>query len=162
MKNQAQRKPTPAKFSLLRQLGNLIPNHLVPQLARAHAVGLNDVCDALRLHSGSLSAIRGATRPAVAKEIPLVAEQPLSKSPALLAASAGVVTGMPGSSACQVSTTPTTGQRPTSRTTGKKSKFHMAFVRGDPLIGRPPAGVPFNGTKSCGNRLPCLHAHNFL
>jgi len=88
MKNQTQRKPTAAKFSLLRQLCNLIPNHLVPQLAREHAVeersrtfrpwshvvsliyaqlthslGLNDVCDALRLHSGPLSAIRGATPP---------------------------------------------------------------------------------------------------
>jgi hypothetical protein len=36
MKNQTQRKPTAAKFSLLRQLCNLIPNHLVPQLAREH------------------------------------------------------------------------------------------------------------------------------
>jgi len=88
MKSQTQRKPTSAKFSLLRQLCNLIPNHLVPQLAREHAVversrtfrpwshvvsliyaqlthslGLNDVCDALRLHSGPLSAIRGATPP---------------------------------------------------------------------------------------------------
>ena len=88
MKSQTQRKPTAAKFSLLRQLCNLIPNHLVPQLAREHAVeersrtfrpwshvvsliyaqlthslGLNDVCDALRLHSGPLSAIRGATPP---------------------------------------------------------------------------------------------------
>jgi hypothetical protein len=88
MKNQTQRKPTRGKFSLLRQLCNLIPNHLAPQLARAHAVeeksrtfhpwshvvsliyaqlthalSLNDVCDALRLHSGPLSAIRGATPP---------------------------------------------------------------------------------------------------
>jgi len=88
MKKQTQRKPTPAKFSLLRQLCNLIPNHLVPQLAREHAVeersrtfrpwshvlsliyaqlthalSLNDVCDALHLHSGPLSAIRGATPP---------------------------------------------------------------------------------------------------
>jgi len=86
MKKQTQRKPTRGKFSLLRQLCNLIPNHLVPHLAREHAVearsrtfvpwshvvsllyaqlthalGLNDVCDALRLHSGPLSAIRGAT-----------------------------------------------------------------------------------------------------
>jgi hypothetical protein len=38
MKSLTQRKPTPAKFSLLRQLCNLIPNHLVPQLAREHAV----------------------------------------------------------------------------------------------------------------------------
>ena len=28
-----------------------------------HSLGLNDVCDALRLHSGSLSALRGATPP---------------------------------------------------------------------------------------------------
>ena len=88
MKNQTQRKPTRTKFSLLRQLCNFIPNHLVPQLAREHAVeersrtfrpwshvvsliyaqlthalGLNDVCDALRLHSGPLSAIRGASPP---------------------------------------------------------------------------------------------------
>jgi len=88
MKMPTQRKPTRGKFSLLRQLCNLIPNHLVPQLARAHAVeeksrtflpwshvvsliyaqlthalSLNDVCDALRLHSGPLSAIRGATPP---------------------------------------------------------------------------------------------------
>src|SRR5437899_236589 len=77
------------KFSILRQLCNLIPNHLVPKLARetgvdkhwrdfspwsqvvallyaqlTHALGLNDVCDALRLHSGPLSALRGATPPA--------------------------------------------------------------------------------------------------
>ena len=34
MKNQTQRKPTPEKFSLLRQLCDLIPAHLVPKLAR--------------------------------------------------------------------------------------------------------------------------------
>jgi hypothetical protein len=28
-----------------------------------HAIGLSDVCDALRLHSGPLSALRGATAP---------------------------------------------------------------------------------------------------
>ena len=88
MKSQTRHKPTVSKFSLLRQLCNLIPNHLVPQLARAtgseaqartfspwshvvslmyaqvtHSLGLNDVCDALRLRSGPLSAIRGATPP---------------------------------------------------------------------------------------------------
>jgi hypothetical protein len=80
--------PTGAKLSVLRQLCNLIPNHLVPMLARetgveqktrtfsawsqvvsllfgqlTHAIGLNDVCDALRLYSGPLSALRGATPP---------------------------------------------------------------------------------------------------
>jgi hypothetical protein len=82
-------KPARSKFSIFRQLCNLIPTHLVCQLARntgaadrardfspwshvvallfaqfTHAVGLNDVCDSLRLHSGPLSAIRGATPPA--------------------------------------------------------------------------------------------------
>ena len=80
MKKQTQRKPTRGKFSLLRQLCNLIPNHLVPQLARTHAVqgkcrtflpwshvvsliyaqlthalSLNDVCDALHYLSYSLN-----------------------------------------------------------------------------------------------------------
>ena len=88
MKKQTNRKPTRSKFTLLRQLCNLIPAHLVPQLARdtgvaekartftpwshvvsliyaqlTHALGLNDVCDALRLHSGPLSALRGAVAP---------------------------------------------------------------------------------------------------
>jgi hypothetical protein len=88
MNRQTRPKPAASKFSLLRQLCNLIPNHLVPQLARAtgseaqartfspwshvvsllyaqvtHSLGLNDVCDALRLRSGPLSAIRGATPP---------------------------------------------------------------------------------------------------
>lgn len=81
-------KPTRSRFTLLRQLCNLIPNHLVPGLARqydaqaksrtfrpwshvvsliyaqlTHALGLNDVCDALRLNAGPLSAMRGATPP---------------------------------------------------------------------------------------------------
>ena len=29
----------------------------------AHSIGLNDVCDALQLNSGPLSALRGATPP---------------------------------------------------------------------------------------------------
>jgi hypothetical protein len=81
-------KPTGSKLTVLRQLCNLIPPHLVCKLARetgvdsmarsfsawshvvsmlfaqlTHAIGLNDVCDALRLHSGSLSALRGASAP---------------------------------------------------------------------------------------------------
>jgi hypothetical protein len=88
MTKQTTRKPTRSSFTLLRQLCNLIPPHLVPQLARdtgvadkartftpwshvvsllyaqlTHALGLNDVCDGLRLHSGPLSALRGATPP---------------------------------------------------------------------------------------------------
>jgi len=80
--------PTASKLTVLRQLCNYIPVHLVPQLARdtgvdeqartfspwshvvslcygqlAHSIGLNDVCDALQLNSGPLSALRGATPP---------------------------------------------------------------------------------------------------
>ena len=78
--------PTRSKFTILGQVCNLIPEHLVPRLARecgvdsrtfspwshvvslldaqlSHSIGLNDVCDSLQLHSGSLSAIRGATPP---------------------------------------------------------------------------------------------------
>jgi len=86
-KHQSQ-KPTRCKLSILRQICKFVPNHLVPQLARetgvegdartytpwshvltllfaqlTHSLGLNDVCDALALHSGPLSAIRGATAP---------------------------------------------------------------------------------------------------
>jgi len=88
MKNQTRHKPTISNFSVLRQICNLIPPHLVPRLARdtgvaeqartfspwshvvsllyaqlTHSLGLNDVCDALRLHCGPLSALRGATPP---------------------------------------------------------------------------------------------------
>ena len=88
MKKPSRSTPTRSKLSVFRQLCNLIPTHLVSHLARTtgveeksrsfkpwshvvsllfaqftHAVGLNDVCDALRLHSGPLSAIRGATPP---------------------------------------------------------------------------------------------------
>ena len=80
--------PTASKFTVLRQLCNYIPTHLAPELARetgvdekvrtytpwshvvslsyaqlAHSISLNDVCDALQLNSGPLSAIRGATPP---------------------------------------------------------------------------------------------------
>jgi len=86
MKNQ--QVPTTSKFTVLRQLCNYIPPHLVPQVARdtgvdeqartfspwshvvslayaqlTHSIGLNDVCDALQLNSGPLSALRGATPP---------------------------------------------------------------------------------------------------
>ena len=81
-------KPTKHSFSVLHQLCNLIPGHLVPKLARehkvdekartftpwshvvsllfaqlTHSIGLNDVCDTLRHHSAKLAAIRGAVPP---------------------------------------------------------------------------------------------------
>ncbi len=80
--------PTTSTFTVLRQFSNYIPPHLVPKLARetgvdekartfdewshvlslcyaqlTHSIGLNDVCDALQLNSGPLSALRGATPP---------------------------------------------------------------------------------------------------
>src|SRR6266852_4479480 len=88
MKNKNKTVPAPAKLNLLRQICNFIPDFLVPKLARetgvedkvrtfsawshvvsllyaqlTHSIGLNDVCDALGLHSGPLSSIRGATPP---------------------------------------------------------------------------------------------------
>src|SRR5262245_7225770 len=88
MKNKKHSRPIRSKLCVLRQLCNLIPAHLVSQIARetgaqdrartfspwshvvsmlfaqlTHAIGLNDVCDSLRLCSGSLSTIRGATPP---------------------------------------------------------------------------------------------------
>ncbi len=38
MKNQKNPTPTPSKLSVLRQLCNLIPNHLVPKIARETGV----------------------------------------------------------------------------------------------------------------------------
>ena len=88
MKNKNKSVPAPSKLNLLRQICNFIPDFLVPKLARetgvdkkvrsfspwshlvsllyaqlTHSIGLNDVCDALSLHSGPLSSLRGATPP---------------------------------------------------------------------------------------------------
>ena len=88
MISKTRSEPSGSKFSVLRQLCNWIPHHLVSQVAHAtgvdqrartfspwshvvsllyahltHAIGLNDVCDGLRLHSGPLSAIRAASVP---------------------------------------------------------------------------------------------------
>lgn len=88
MKKTKTPAPTPHQYRVLRQIGNYIPAFLVPKLAHqtkvdekartfspwshvvallfaqlTHAIGLNDVCDALRLHSGPLSSLRGATPP---------------------------------------------------------------------------------------------------
>ncbi len=81
-------KPSRSQCAVLRQICNLIPAYLVPKLARetgvekkartfspwshllsliyaqlTHAIGLNDVCDGLRLHRGLLVTLRGATPP---------------------------------------------------------------------------------------------------
>jgi Transposase DDE domain/Domain of unknown function (DUF4372) len=80
--------PAGSKMNLLRQICNIIPEFLVSRIARetkvdkkartftpwshvlallyaqlTHSIGLNDVCDALGLHSGPLSSIRGASPP---------------------------------------------------------------------------------------------------
>ncbi len=87
-RKQRKSTPTVSKYTTFKQICNLIPQHLVPKLARltgndeqertfsswsqvvamifahcTHAVGLNDVCDALRMHRGLLATIRGATPP---------------------------------------------------------------------------------------------------
>lgn len=79
---------TRSNFTVLRQICNLIPEHLTRTLAIrhhseshartfshwshivclifakvTHAFGLNDVCDTLQVHSGALSGVRGATPP---------------------------------------------------------------------------------------------------
>ena len=76
------------KYTMFKQVCNIIPPHLVIELAKeygveeksrtftpwshvlalvyahlTHAIGLNDVCDALRMNRGALAAIRGATPP---------------------------------------------------------------------------------------------------
>ncbi len=88
MKKENKNVPAGTKLNLLRQICNFIPDFLVPKLARetgvekkvrtfsawshvvsllyaqlTHSIGLNDVCDALGLHSGPLSSLRGATPP---------------------------------------------------------------------------------------------------
>ena len=88
MKNSKSLRPNQRKTSILRQLIELIPTHLVAKLARehgvdkhartftpwshvvallyaqlAHALSLNDVCDALKLWTTPLRALRGATPP---------------------------------------------------------------------------------------------------
>jgi hypothetical protein len=88
MKKHRNHIPAGHTYTILRQLCNLIPGHLVSELAKeygvdarsrkftpwshvvsvlfaqvTHAIGLNDVCDALRMNAGALSSIRGATPP---------------------------------------------------------------------------------------------------
>ena len=80
--------PASSKLNLLRQICNFIPEFSVSKIARetkvdeqartfspwshvvslsyaqlTHSIGLNDVCDSLKLNSGPLSSIRGATPP---------------------------------------------------------------------------------------------------
>jgi len=80
--------PAKSKFTVLKQICNFIPGHLVSKLARetgaadkardfsnwshvvallqaqvAHSISLNDVCDSLQLNRGALAEIRGATPP---------------------------------------------------------------------------------------------------
>ena len=82
-------KSARSKFSTLNQICQYIPGHLVAELARkhgvdeqartftpwshviallysqlAHAIGLNNVCDGLRMHKSKLASTRGAVAPA--------------------------------------------------------------------------------------------------
>ena len=86
--NKLKMAPARSKFSILHQICNFIPQHLVSKIARttgaedksrtftpwshvvslgyaqlAHSIGLNDLCDSLQLHSGPLTGIRAATVP---------------------------------------------------------------------------------------------------
>src|SRR5258708_10468773 len=86
--NKLKIAPARSKFSILQQICNFIPQHIVSKIARTtgaedksrtftpwshvvsllyaqltHSIGLNDLCDSLQLHSGPLSSIRGATAP---------------------------------------------------------------------------------------------------
>jgi hypothetical protein len=88
MKKQRNHIPAGHTYTILKQLCNLIPGHLVSKLAKqygvearsrtftpwshvvsllfaqvTHAIGLNDVCDALRMNRTVLSTIRGARPP---------------------------------------------------------------------------------------------------
>ena len=81
--NKKPTVPAPSKLNLLRQICNFIPEFLVAKIARetkadekartfspwshvgalvyaqlTHSIGLNDVCDALRLQSGPLPFIK--------------------------------------------------------------------------------------------------------
>ena len=89
MKKQTNRQPNRGQHTILRQLVDLIPGHLVPKLARqhgideqartfspwshvvallyaqlSHSLSLNDVCDSLSAWATPLRALRGATPPA--------------------------------------------------------------------------------------------------
>ena len=80
-------RPARSQHTVFRQVCNLIPGHLVPSLAReyvidarcfsatshlfsllyghaAHALSLNDICDALAVHESEFLRVRGATPPA--------------------------------------------------------------------------------------------------
>lgn len=81
-------RPAKHKFTLLKQVIDIIPAYIVPKLARkhgidkqsrtfspwshvvsmvfaqlTHALSLNDICDTLRNHSGALSTLRKASVP---------------------------------------------------------------------------------------------------
>src|SRR5438445_10725502 len=86
--NKLKIAPARSQFSILRQICNFIPLHLVSKIARttgaedksrtftpwrhvvslgyaqlSHSIGMNDLCDSLHLYSGPLAGIRGATSP---------------------------------------------------------------------------------------------------
>lgn len=88
MKNDLRHIPAGHRYTILKQLCNLIPGHMVDRLAEeygvdeqsrtfspwshvvtqthaqvTHAIGLNDVCDSLQMNAGVLATIRGATPP---------------------------------------------------------------------------------------------------
>jgi hypothetical protein len=88
MKTNRRHIPAGYSYTILKQLCNIIPGHMVHDLAEeygvdeqsrtfspwshvvaqihaqvTHAIGLNDVCDSLQMNAGVLATIRGATPP---------------------------------------------------------------------------------------------------
>src|SRR5258708_8780882 len=86
--NKLKIAPARSKFSILQQICNFIPQHLVSKIARttgaedksrtftpwsrvvslgyaqlAHSIGLNDLCDSLQLHSQPLAGLRRSPAP---------------------------------------------------------------------------------------------------
>ena len=85
MKKQQKRNPTGHTYTTMKQVCNLIPGHMVLNLAKeygideqcrtfsewshvvaltsaqlTHAIGLNDVCDSLQMHQSTLSTTNGS------------------------------------------------------------------------------------------------------
>ena len=88
MKKKNNNKPAVHSYTMLKQICNIIPAEIVNRAAKVHgvdvqartfspwshvvsmmygqlthAIGLNDVCDSLRMHGEALSTIRGASAP---------------------------------------------------------------------------------------------------
>jgi hypothetical protein len=155
MNKATTHKPTCSSFSLLHQLCNLIPAPLVSKLARdtgvikrsrtftpwshvvsllyaqlTHAIGLNDVCDALRAAFGTAlgCAWRGPTQQ----------ERPLHRQPRTL---------RPNGPRPLLRRPRPSGKTPPRLWPGSPAAVCLSLQAGDPLGGRHrhPTGRPLSG-----------------